>query len=116
MVGRVGGEKGGGAAESGVVDQAVDGQAAGGAGLDQAARGRRVGEVFDEDGDRRFRSRQFVGEGLQGGRAPGGQDQVPAVRGIDPRQGGADPGRGAGDQDGAADPAQAATGQAGWGA
>ena len=111
----LGGEETGGAAEAGVVDQAVDGEAARLNGLEQAARGLRIGEVFGEDGDGRAPFRQFVGQRLQRGLAAGGEDQVPAFGGVGPGQRRADAGRGAGDQDGGA-AVQAATGQEACGA
>jgi hypothetical protein len=60
----VGLQEAGGAAEAGVVDQAVDGQAVGGDGVEQPTRRRRVGEVFGDDGDGGARRGQFVRQRL----------------------------------------------------
>ncbi|MNE27265.1 hypothetical protein D3C80_1206680 [compost metagenome] len=116
MVGRIGVEKARGAAEAGIVDQAVNGQAARGDSLDQGHRRARLGQIGgDHMGAHALSRSQVLGQGLQRPLAPGRQDQVIVPSRALSRQGRADAGAGPRDQDGLAmrpqATRQAATGQ-----
>ena len=88
-----------GAREAGIVDQGIDRTAARLDGLDQARRRGRIGQVLgDDDGFDTGPQLEFIGQRFQPVGPARGQHQIPAMLGIDPRQGLADTGRGPGDQ------------------